>query len=411
MAGALTPVFLHVGDVHLEAGNPRNGDRVSALDQVVSYAEGLGARLAFTALPGDVFHAVSTAEDRNTFAELVRCLAAVAPVVIVAGNHDAPGDLEIFGLLETVWPVAVVTTPRVVAIETPAHGRASVFCLPYPFKASLVGRSDGAAIVEQTFGALCAEAGARLLAERAAGRLVGVFGHVSIAGAVASTGQPQIGHELELDPALLEAFPGIYCGFNHIHKHQTVGRAVYAGSVARLDFGEREPKGFVAVTATRAYAGEPWAYEWELVPLAVPRMVRVEGRLEAETFTPETVDGVPFDPAVHTAAFWSGADVAVRYTVARADIGVAVRDRVTLPFAGARLVKPAPVVVAEHAVRAPEIAAAVTLEAKVRAYCGLHGLDVSDGLLAKLAGLEAADGGAAAVAAVVEACGGEGGAL
>src|SRR6185295_10123179 len=75
-----------------------------------------------------------------------------------------------------------------------------------------------------------------------------MIGHVSVAGAVSSVGQPQIGGELEITQDHLDRLGPVPKCLNHIHKHQQVGGAIYAGSLCRLDWGEVEPKGYVVVT-------------------------------------------------------------------------------------------------------------------------------------------------------------------
>ena len=106
-----------------------------------------------------------------------------------------------------------------------------------------------------------------------------------------STGQPQIGTEIELDPGLLARLGPIYKGLNHIHKHQAITGAVYAGSICRLDFAEMEPKGFIEIEYQRD--GKTWEHRWRFVPLDVPKMIHVDGDLSRERFLIDSVDGEP----------------------------------------------------------------------------------------------------------------------
>src|SRR3990167_5962571 len=104
--------LIHVGDVHLQHGHPRNADRLASLDQIVDEGRQLD-QLGAWLLPGDLFHARSTVADRNDLAERLALMADVAPVVVVRGNHDQPGDLDIFSRLKARWPVSLATRPGV----------------------------------------------------------------------------------------------------------------------------------------------------------------------------------------------------------------------------------------------------------------------------------------------------------
>lgn len=162
-------------------------------------------------LTGDIFERKSTPVERLAVAAFLLRLAEVCPVLMVRGNHDE--DLEIFEKLRGKHPIVI-------------EQRAGV----HRFKCAGV---DG--IVEDlTVGAMAWPSIAHLRAsgvdERAAleGVLRGfendapqlVVGHWMIDGSEASTGQPLIGHTLNVglaDLALTSA-PLILAG--HIHKAQ-----------------------------------------------------------------------------------------------------------------------------------------------------------------------------------------------
>jgi DNA repair exonuclease SbcCD nuclease subunit len=76
-----------------------------------------------------------TIEDRNALAGRLARMAACAPVVLCYGNHDLPGDLDVFAKLKSKYPIAVVDTPRVLTIEVATKQgvrTAAIFVLPYP---------------------------------------------------------------------------------------------------------------------------------------------------------------------------------------------------------------------------------------------------------------------------------------
>jgi hypothetical protein len=371
---------LHIGDAHINSAHRRNADRLAALDQIVGHAQRLAEAEALAAIiwPGDLFDRESTAADRNAVAPLLQRLAYYAPVVVVRGNHDAEGDLEILGRLRTNWPVTIATEPGCYIVRGPSDVILACFALPYPFKAGLVGAGVDHAQLGQTAEALLEplfiDMAAKLEQARDMGYLPIMATHINVGGAVASTGQPSIGRELELTPALLARIQaGIAILGNHIHRHQQIHGLVYAGSIARMDFGENEDKGVLEWTFDTAAR----AWSWRFVPLDVPHQIHIDGEL--------TRDGFRFDrdPIIHL-----DCDTRVRYRFLQADAGVLDFDSLKKIFAGARSLKLEGVPTLEHSVRAPEIAAAVTLEGKVEAYCQRHGMAWSTGLQAKLTALQ-----------------------
>ena len=388
-------VFLHVGDTHLCSAHPRNADRLAALDQIIAHArtvEGLAAIL----WPGDLYHQKSTVDDRNSLVECVRAFAALAPVLIAYGNHDSLGDLDILAKLETRWPVYVIDRPRVARFETATGVDAAAFVLPYPHKGGLVAAGveheqlgqDARGLLEPVFIAAAHE----LQGEAAAGALTLAIGHVNVGGARSSVGQPQIGREIELDPGLLARLGFIYVGLNHIHRHQEIAGAVYAGSVCRMDFGEQEIKGFIEAECVDG------AWDWRFVPLDVPRQLHVEGALTRTGFTVRTVNDEPVSTGPDVPGLvllgiddWKDADVRCRYAFKKSEISALDVAKIHAEFAGCRSLKLDGVPELEREIRAPEVIAAPTLTAKAEACCRTMGLAVTDGLQAKLAALQTAD--------------------
>jgi exonuclease SbcD len=241
--------LVHIGDFHAAPG-PRNADRYRALDQIIRGGLAL-ERLGAWLWPGDLNHARMSIDDRNALADRLQRMAAAAPVLIVPGNHDAPGDLEIFGRLKTGWPITVIERPACIRIRLAGGGNATVFCLPYPTKAGLTAL--GAAPDEivpaaaEALDHIFMQAAGELAQARAAGDLTLMIGHVNVAGSLTSVGQPNIGHEIEIGPRHLDRLGDIYKGLNHIHKAQAIAGAHYAGSVCRLDWGEVEEKRYLVI--------------------------------------------------------------------------------------------------------------------------------------------------------------------
>ena len=387
----MTHRIVVIGDLHL-GPNARQADRLAALDLVI--AAGLAhSDLALWAIPGDIFHSRSSIDDRNELAPRLQQMADRAPIVLVSGNHDAPGDLQILARLRATHPILVADRPGILTAQLATGVDAAIAAIPYPSRAGLVSAGAASGSLEQT-GSQALEVmvmglAAALDEAAAAGRLPLVLGHVNIAGARASSGQPQIGQEIELSEAALQRFPeNAYCAFSHIHRHQQVGRGIYTGSICRLDYGEVEPKGYIEVEYVKV--GSTWMHQWHFIELPVAPLYHVEGSLARDGFTFVCTTGIGGD-VVDTPATWKGSEVRVRYRFKKAEAGVLDVAQIHATFAEVKSLKLDPVPVLEHNVRAPEIAAAQTLEQKVQAYCELQGIRWTPGLAHKLAALQSQD--------------------
>lgn len=395
---------VHLGDTHGRLDD-RN-DQYASLDQAIELGRELAAAgtLALWAHPGDLFHTVSDAQTRNELFRRAMRMAELAPLVIVRGNHDLTGELDVFAWLKAKYPIVVSTRPELLTVETPiavpealwpklGGGRlnVSVWTAPYPDKASLVATGTPPELVAQTGRAALDNLmmyGAAELASRPL-TIKLVLGHGNVIGAESSTGQPQIGKELEFDRAMFERFdPDVYVGMNHIHKHQQVGRAVFAGSSCRLDFGELEPKGVIVADFAPATDPARVAFTgWRFVPLDVAAMYHLEGELTPEGFTARVVkaDGESL-AAGEIPASWRGADVRVSYRYNPSDLPRLNVALIHAEFAEARSLKIVAIPDRTTDVRAPEVLAAVTMHDKLQAFAVHHGLEWT-GELAALAAI------------------------
>lgn len=385
-------IVLAIGDTHLRAGERRQPVRLRALDQILAHATAQhdAGRLAAILWPGDLFHAESTIADRNLLAVYVQAFANLAPLVIVRGNHDKPGDLDIFSRLRTAHQVHVVTTPCVHVIGARAKVLA-VACLPHPETSALVAANlppaEMGPAVGRAFDALFLQMGQELSQQIAIGVPTIFAGHVTISGAELSVGQPLIGHDLAIDATHLARLPQQTVRvLNHIHKPQEIHGAHYTGSIAAVDFGEVERKRFLELVHVDG--------QWRVtsIPLDVPAMYHVDGHVVGDAFDWRVTKG-PDGPVSDAPASWAGTEVRVRYRFAAADAGRLdlVKAQIFAEFAEAAHVELEPVAIAERAVRAPEVVQALTLADKVAAWAATAGVTASDGVRAKLARLESTD--------------------
>lgn len=403
--------LLAIGDIHLHPG-PRQADRLRALDQIVT--EGLAlSHLGAWLIPGDIFHQRSTVEDRNAFAQQLQLMADRAPCLLVPGNHDAPGDLQIFGKLKAAHHVYVVDRPTCVRLRLATGEYATCFFLPYPSKAGLTSLgivpADVADVAGEALDAIFMLAAGELERAKANGDLTFMIGHANISGAIASNGQPQVGMEISVNRGHLDRLGAIPKIFSHIHKAQEIGGALYTGSICRLSWGEVEPKRYLVIEARDFGGTRGWENNVTSHPIDVAPMFHVEGTLTRKAFHFEhdewmctacggTGDGergadndtlpcVPCAGSGHRS--WKGCEVRVRYRFNKSERGALDTARILAEFAEAARLELEPIAIADRELRAPEVAAARTLSEKLAAYSRVDQLAPS--VAEKLALLEHAD--------------------
>jgi len=373
---------LALGDTHIRSTSRRNALRLAALDQILAAVD--THRPDVIVWPGDLFDALSTIDDRNTLARYLRAFADRASVVVCRGNHDRPGDLAIFGLLDTEYPVDIVTAPQVVRVLADNGTTLQIACLPWPEEAALVALGIAppdvpdvaAAALDALFLGFAAElqgAGPSLF-----------IGHADVVGALASTGQPLVGQGIALRPEHLDRLgPNVPKLLAHIHEPQEIHGATYLGSIAPADWAETTPRRYLVLD----HDGTRWTTTSH--PLVLPRLWHVEGTFDGQRVTYVYRRG-PDGPVEVTPARVTGDEVRARIRFHAGDAGrwPIAEAFLLAEFAEAAHLELEPVAVPDRAVRAPEVAAATTTADKLRAYAALSGVEVSDGVLAKLASLE-----------------------
>lgn len=417
-----------IGDTHLQSTHWRNDDRLAAFDAAISSAKELPNLRAIVHM-GDVFHSNSTPEDRLAVATRLVEASETAEVLVVEGNHGKPGDTELFNWVRTYERVRVITKPELITM-----GGVLFAVLPYPSKAAMVaaGATREAQVkiahdafdlmaIEDTAGQWLAWTGPKML-----------IGHLTIAGAVTSVGQPLVAVELEMDPLTLARYGNVPKVFGHIHKHQVVGDGVYVGSTCRMDWGETERKGWLLVEFKQTnmlFQGStpppaPWLHQWTFNELPVPPMYHVQGALSRDVFdwqvrkgpdgplddmptqrvpcpdcgsqvrppgqplgtlfneTLEDVTGIASKICTTCngqgqLVDWTGCDVRVRakYPQSERLVHADAKERIARMFPNARYRDIELISVQSRELRAPEVAAAVTVDEKLKAMARLDGTE------------------------------------
>lgn len=287
--------LLHTSDWHLgrtvKQRWPRDGDFDEVLAEITGIARDAGPDLIIHS--GDLFDS-----GRPGPADLSRCLRAlsdlseVAPVVVVAGNHDSPVLLEALEFVVTAFGAKTgLGVPKVKFIaraRPPGDGgivdyptrctdqRIRVAALPFIHQNRFLDDFTSPATSTRDYArrlrGIQAELQRGLLDGYHPDRDVLIFAaHLYVDGARPSyTERPvEISETYLTQP---DALPTVsYAALGHIHRPQAINRgglvARYAGSPLQLDFGEAgEDKSVVVADAD---PGRP--VRIELVPLRAGR--------------------------------------------------------------------------------------------------------------------------------------------
>ncbi len=281
--------ILHFADTHIGMENygrldPETGfstrvrDFLRRMDEMIDYARDHDVDL--TIFAGDAFKTrAPNPTYQREFAHRVRDLTALAPLVMLVGNHDLPptvlkaSSIEIYRVLDVpnVW-IADDYETRVVSTK---RGDIVVGTAPYPIRSRILEmvETNGKTIAEtddmlKRHLSLTIET----LAEQAdeypdLPRLL--TGHFTVSGAVwGSERGIMLGRDLEILLSSVADDRWDYVALGHIHRHQnlTKNRAdsppvVYSGSLERIDFGEEaDTKGFCWVELQRGKA------DWRFIP-------------------------------------------------------------------------------------------------------------------------------------------------
>lgn len=283
--------ILHTGDWHVGRtirGVSRAEEHTEVLAEVAAIAE--THRVDVTLVAGDVFDsAAPSPEAEQIVYRGLRDLALVAPVVVIAGNHDNAGRLE------AVAPFLEMGRVKVRSRVTPAQQGGliedfgelplSVATVPFVSQRGIVRAEELMALDSDEHGGLYAD---RLV--RVIGSLCGFMGddkvnvvlaHLMVHGGVLGGGE-RSAHTIFDYSVPSMAFPGdlSYVALGHLHRPQKIPAPApvwYSGSPLQLDFGEvDDAKGVLVVEAE---PGLPATVE--MVPISGGRRLRrIRGTLE-----------------------------------------------------------------------------------------------------------------------------------
>jgi exonuclease SbcD len=255
--------LLHVSDWHIGRVTYRHSrapDHDAVLAEMLAVARENAPDLVLHT--GDLFDSPRPAvEDMHRAVAALREFAAVAPVLVIAGNHDSPA---LFGLFNRL----LAPTARLRFMAEPLRGPAGVpryaacspggrdehtirvAALPFVRDTRLVGTFEEPSTWLTSYADRVAAMEGRLGAELTAGfdptREVAVFAaHLHVSGATWSGSERPI-HVSDAYATTARAIPSqvAYAAFGHLHKPQPLPgrriRGAFVGSPLQLDFTEAD---------------------------------------------------------------------------------------------------------------------------------------------------------------------------
>jgi exonuclease SbcD len=265
--------FFHTADIHFGVENygkvdPATGihtrllDFAKNLDLLVDQA--IAEQVDFVIFSGDAYKTANpTPTQQKMLAKrMLRLQQHNIPVVIIVGNHDHPLSfgkahaLDVFSYVP-LDGFYVFAKPALQVINTKS-GPVQIIGVPWPTRNQTVthevhhhkNNSEIAAYLSESVGAIIAQ-----LASTADPSIPTVLGaHLTVSSGIFSGSEKcaVYGTDAIFMPSQLALPPIDYVALGHLHRFQNLNQGgipvVYAGSIERVDFGERnEEKGFVRV--------------------------------------------------------------------------------------------------------------------------------------------------------------------
>lgn len=281
--------IIHTADWHVGRtirGRSRHEEQVAVLHEIVATASEAGADLVVIA--GDQFDTASPSPAAEKLVyETLLSLAEIAPVVMVAGNHDHPRRLEAVAPLLELGRVMVgsaLARPDEGGVVRPVEG-VRVALIPFLSQRGIVTAADLMSLDPGEQGDKYADRMAAIVgalnADLSADEVNLVAGHVMVHGGEIGGGE-RAAHTVFDYSIPAQTFPSelTYVALGHLHRHQRMPAAApvwYSGSPMQLDFGEVDDRKGVMVV--EAEPGVPARVDFH--PLESGRHLRVlAGTLE-----------------------------------------------------------------------------------------------------------------------------------
>ncbi|HTM06176.1 MAG TPA: exonuclease subunit SbcD [Patescibacteria group bacterium] len=275
--------FVHTADIHFGVENYGKIDHVTGIhSRLLDFAKALNfcidyaieSNVDFFLFCGDAYktHHPTQTQQRLLFESFFRLYNRGIPVVIIVGNHDHPLSfgkthaLNLFGQLP-LDGFYVIEKPDSMVLNT-KNGPVQIVGIPWPTRNTISLQKESSLKTATEITTYIAQAVAAIIKHKAT-QLDQAMPAVLAAHLTVSTGlfsgsekRAIYGTDPILLPSQLAIEPFDYVALGHLHRFQqlnvtTYPPIVYAGSVERIDFGERkEEKGFCMVTLKGKYNTE-----------------------------------------------------------------------------------------------------------------------------------------------------------
>ncbi len=267
--------FIHTADIHIGMENYGKIDSATGIHtRLLDFAKAVNycidiailKKVDFFLFCGDAYktpHPTQT-QQRLLIQSLLRLHAAHIPVVIIVGNHDHPlsfGKAHALDLFSE-FPLDsfhVISKPQTIQLNT-KHGPINIFGIPWPTRNMIALKQTTASSLRIT--EYISQAVSHIIQEEAQKLDPAIpavlAGHMTVSNGLFSGSEKRAvyGTDPLFLPSQLAIEPFDYVALGHLHRHQNLNPdgtipIVYAGSIERIDFGERkEAKGFCLVTIT-----------------------------------------------------------------------------------------------------------------------------------------------------------------
>jgi len=264
--------FIHTADIHFGTENygfidtktglhTRLLDFRDALQQCVTYA--IAHQVDFFLFCGDAYKTScpTPTQQKLLLSLFLQLYRAKIPVIIIVGNHDHPltfgktHSLDIFAELP-IDGFHVVNKPEKITINT-RNGPVQIVGIPWPTKSlcSLSNHGLTNTQISQEITRIISTLIKNFARELDQSIPAILAGHLSVSSGLFSGSEKHAlnGNDPVFLPSQLALEEFCYVALGHLHKHQIINAnqtppIVYAGSIERIDFGERhEEKGFCDV--------------------------------------------------------------------------------------------------------------------------------------------------------------------
>ncbi len=294
--------FIHTADVHFGMENygkldTKTGIHSRLLDFQKAFNICIDRAIAedvdFFVFAGDAYKTAhpSPTQQKLLMGCLLRLHQANIPVIIVVGNHDNPlsfgkaSSLDIFGDLP-LDGFHVIAQPTSLRLPT-RNGIVQIVGIPWPTR-NTISISNKHLFKSATEITDYISKAVAIIIRNAAQKLDPMLpavltGHLTVSNGIFSGSEKRAiyGSDPVLLPSQLAIEPFDYVALGHLHRYQDLNKngypaVVYAGSIERVDFGERkEEKGFCLVTIEQKNVTKH-----EFIPVPTRPFIQIEVHLK-----------------------------------------------------------------------------------------------------------------------------------